>query len=297
MRKSIDARGCEIIIDCNEVINLFLHTLNIYGLLGNHGNQYKLRQDERVISSIDEKIYDDVQQGDSYFSYGNLAIYLPGMRYIMDNQTWKSPVSPSNIHMGVQQMNFGAAFQKCWEEFYFDYWHGGYAAREKLFHECIATFDFAEAAKKMSIAAHSDFSSDVYIFPAEALAESGLKFSDNVCMGDLAVGQDMGFVHEGLHLLLQEKWARNEEIIKAISASNYKGVNYGSWAAEYEQILVVGLDCCIRNLQDEWARRYYQGCGVGDAFDTAYPLIKEYYNGGCKEAVESLMLRIIVNLL
>ncbi|MCL2387936.1 MAG: hypothetical protein FWC89_10380 [Defluviitaleaceae bacterium] len=290
-QKQIAINGFEIIINCNEVINLFLHTLNIYGLLGYHGTQYKLRQHEGVINSIDKKIREDVKEGDRYYSYGNLNIYVPSMNYIMDNETWKNPISAENIHMGNKQMQ--PAFQKSWDEFYKDYWHNTNDERAKLFHDCVNAFDFAEAAKKMSFATHTEFPKEIYIFPAEASAGSGLKFSDNVCMGDLFVGGDMGFVHEGLHLLLQENWARNDEIIKFMNVSNYNDKNYGSWAAKYEQILVVGLDCCIRDFEDERAKKYYQGCGVSNEFNIAYPLIKSYYQNGCKEPIENVMLKII----
>ncbi|MCL2371950.1 MAG: hypothetical protein FWC78_00920 [Defluviitaleaceae bacterium] len=297
MRKSIDVGGSKIIIDCNEVVNLFLHTLNMYGLLGYHGTQYPLRQDENALAAVDEKIHEVVKQGDRHFSYGDLDIYEPCMGYIVDNKTWQQPLSPENIHMGIPHMDFGAAFQKSWDGFYKGYWHDNHAGLAKLFQECVVAFDFADAAKKMAMAAQSDFQKEIYIFPAAAVAESGLKFRDNVCMGELYAGGDMGFVHEGLHLLLQENWARNDEITQIIAAGNYSDSNYGSWAAKYEQILVVGLDCCIRNLSDQRAERYYQGCGVSNEFGMAYGLIKEYWLGGCKETVNSLMAKIITKTL
>jgi hypothetical protein len=289
----VNTKNALIIIDCNEVINLFFHTLNIYGLLGNHGTNYALRQNEEVISSIDKKIEQDVEQGDRYFSYGKLKIFETGMNYILDNKIWENPIDEINTHMGITEMNFNLAFQKCWIEFYKSYWNDTLPERQHLFEECINAFDFTGSLEKMTIAAHREFTNDFYIFPAEALIYSGLKFNDNVCMGDLAVGEDMGFVHEGLHLLLKEEWANNDEIIEIIKKSNYQEEYYSSWVAKYEQALVVGLDCCIRNKDEKAAENYYNGCNVGDIFGTAYPLIKEYYNGGCRESIENLMLKII----
>lgn len=292
MQKVINTKESKIFIDCNEVINLFLHTLNIYGLLGNHGRDYILRQEERVIKSIDKKIEEDVKQGDRYFSYGKLNIYRTGMNYILDNETWKNPVDSAIIHMGITEMNFDSAFQKSWNQFYKEYWNDTLNDRRKLFEECINEFDFVGSLRKMELAAHSKFTSDFYIFPAEALVYSGLKFNDNVCMGGLIVGDDMGFVHEGLHLLLKEEWANNSKIIEVIEKSEYKETYYNSWAAKYEQALVVGLDCCISN-KDDTAENYHKGCHVDDVFAVSYPLIKEYYNNGCNENVETLMLKII----
>ena len=293
MKKEINIKNSKIIIDCNEVMNLFLHTLNIYGLLGNHGSHYALRKNANVKKSMDKKIEEDVKQGDRYFSYGKLEIYETGMNYILNNELWKNPIDTEYIDMGITEKNFNLALQKSWNEFYRSYWHETFEDRNKLFNNCINNFDFADSVDKMVLAAQRDFTKDFYIFPAEALIYSGLKFNDNICMGDLEVGEDIDFVHEGLHLLLNEKWAENNDIIEIIKKSGYKEKYYHSWVSKYEQALVIGLDCCIRNKNDEAAKNYYTGCNVGDIFDVSYPLIRDYYNNGCNEDIENLMLKVI----
>jgi len=145
----------------------------------------------------------------------------------------------------------------------------------------------------MVIVTHCEFPNDFYIFPAEPLSGSGLKFSNNVSMGDLEIGSDMSFVHEGLHLLLNERWAKNEDIIEIIKKSNYKDDFYNSWIAKYEQALVIGLDCCIQNSNDKRAENYYKSCNVDNVFNVAYPLIKNYYDNDCNESIEKLMFNII----
>jgi len=77
MNTVINTKNANIIIDYNEVINLFLHTLNIYGLLGNHGNHYSLRQDEKVIKSIDEKIKEDENKATDIFRMVNFKFMKP----------------------------------------------------------------------------------------------------------------------------------------------------------------------------------------------------------------------------
>jgi len=121
MNNIIETNNIKIIINCNEVINLFLHTLNIYGLLGNHGTGYKLKKNENVIKSIDKNIQENVKQGDSYFSYGNLNIFIPGMEYITNNKAWEKTIDQIIINMGITEMNFNLAFQKSWNEFYKNY--------------------------------------------------------------------------------------------------------------------------------------------------------------------------------
>jgi hypothetical protein len=195
--------------------------------------------------------------------------------------------------MGITEMDFYLAFEKSWNEFYKYYWYKTLNERKKIFDECVNSFNYTNAIEKMIVASQREFPSDFYIFPAEALAGSGLKFSNNVSMGDLRIGSDMSFVHEGLHLLLNEEWSKDNEIIELINNSNYKAGLYNTWSAKYEQALVIGLDCCIQNSSDEKARNYYENCDVGDIFDVAYPLIKNYYNNGINESIEKLMYKVI----
>lgn len=290
---TIKAGNQLIIFNYNEVINLFLHTLNIYGLLGNHGQKYALRTDSRVISSIDNVIFENVQQGDHYFSYGNLNIYETGMDYIIDNDLWSKSIDDINIILGVFEANFDKVIKKSWNDFYKEYWNNNIAERSSFFYECINSFDYYSALDKMMLATHNEFTDNFYIFPSEALAESALKYRHNICMGNLVMGDDIGFVHEGLHLLLNEEWAKNEEINDIIKKSGYKVNNYPTWSAKFEQALVIGLDCCIRGLHDKIALQYFNGCNVGDLFDVSYQLIKDYYMNGCVSNIELLMKKII----
>ena len=294
MRKIIIAGSTKIVIDYNDIINLFLHTLNVYGLLGNHGLDYPLREDEAVKKSIDPKILEDVKEGDSYFSYGSLSIYEEGMNHIINNKIWENLIDNSNIRMGVNQKNFGMAFEKCWNEFYKDYWQSSLTEKEKLFTECVNSFDFKEAAEKMRLASHREFPDNFFIFPAEALGHSALLFGNNIVMGNLEIGYDMGFVHEGLHLLLGEEWAKDPVIAGIMEKTDFRDEVYGSWKAKYEQALVVGLDCCIRRKDDLYAEKYHEGCGIGDLYTRSYPLIRNYYINGCRGSIEDLMRELIL---
>ncbi|MCL2758419.1 MAG: hypothetical protein FWE64_03810 [Alphaproteobacteria bacterium] len=300
MNKVVTTKNAKIIISCNEAVNFFIHTLNIYGMLGVQGNQYALRQNEKVRQSIDSEIFEEIIQpqyctrtGQNFYASDwkpkkRLRIYETGMQYIMDNKIWEKPVDLENVHMGVTEVNFDRALRKSWEKFYRDYWRETLKDREALFEKCANGFDFAEALEKMELATQRIPGDDFYVFPTEATAEAAIWFEPNVSMGTMRrPGHDFGFTHEGLHILLKEEWAKNNKIVKFMEKVDYKG-----WQFHYEQALVVGLDCCIRNI-DSAAKDYHKGCGVDDVFPVSYPLIKEYYDSGCKEDLEEVMFKII----
>ncbi|MCL2758441.1 MAG: hypothetical protein FWE64_03920 [Alphaproteobacteria bacterium] len=322
MKKIINTKNAKIIISCNEATNFFIHTLNIYGVLGKHGKRYALQPNEtqlrhadrlaghnpdyvlrqnKVLSSIDGKIFEYVRQcrdhhGKNWFAAGDmkpqksLDIFDTGMQYIMDNKLWEKPLDFVNVHMGISAADFNLALQKSWEKFYRDFWRETLGDRKTLFEKCVNSFDYAGALEKMEQAAGRKWSDDFYIFPTEAMAESASWFAPNVNIGSLRDSggdSDFDFVHEGLHLLLKEEWAKNGKIVKFMNA-NYKDESYPNWAHKYEQALVIALDHLIRN-RDE-----IDGyCGTEDIFHTAHPLIKEWYNNGCKENLENLMFEII----
>jgi hypothetical protein len=288
----IKAGANSIIINCSETINLFLHTLNIYGLLGYHGQDYPLRGNAKAIAALDPELLERIKDGDRYFSRGDLKIYETGMNYILDNRAWERQPQKGDISYGIVEADFGWAFDKGWDEFYRDYWQETLGERKALFEKCVASFDFIKALEKMTKATHNIFSSNFYIFPAEPLGHSGLKYRDNVCMGGMFPGDDMGFVHEGLHLLLNKRWALDERIRLLMRNYNDDGF-YDSWASKYEQALVVGLDCQIKEYDDKFAEKYYNNCSVGDLYSEAYPRIMRYYKDGCTDSVDNLMFSIM----
>ena len=321
MKKIINTKNADIIISCNEAVNFFIHTLNIYGVLGKHGKRYALQpsgtllqsrkqlpghnpdyvlRHNKVLSSMDGRVFEYVKQcsdnhGKNWFASadakprGYLRLFDTGMQYIMDNKLWDKPVDSANVNMGISEADFNVALQKSWEVFYKDFWHETVGDREKLFAECVNSFNFVEALEKMERASQRKWTNDFYIFPTDAMAESASWFKPNVSIGGLNhTEHDFSFVHEGLHLLLKEKWAKNDKIVSLIQKSGYKSERYNRWQSEYEQVLVIALDHLIRN-KDEIGGY----CGTEDIFHMAYPLIKEWYNNGCKEDLEKLMFEII----
>ncbi|MDE5992117.1 MAG: hypothetical protein K2G87_03610, partial [Oscillospiraceae bacterium] len=65
----------KLIFSYNPTVNLFFHTLNLYGLLGNHGRTYGLRNDENAVKTVISEIYEQVKDGDWFFSYGKNGVY------------------------------------------------------------------------------------------------------------------------------------------------------------------------------------------------------------------------------
>lgn len=81
--------GHKLVFSYNPTVNLFFHTLNLYGLLGNHGRAYCLKNDENAVKTVIPEIYEQVRDGDYFFSYGKNGVYCSGMECILKSGLWE----------------------------------------------------------------------------------------------------------------------------------------------------------------------------------------------------------------
>ena len=283
--------GHKLIFSYNPTVNLFFHTLNLYGLLGSHGRAYGLRTDENAVKTVIPEIYEQVKDGDWFFSYGKNGVYCSGMECILKNGLWKEYPDFSRHKITADTECFIPAYEACWDGFYKKYWAEHSEKSGENFRKDIESFDWQDMLEKMQLASQQRLFTDIYAFSAEAAANSGMTYSDNVTIGS---GGDMAVVHEGLHLLLREKWAEDERIKKLLEAKPFDRdkMHYSNYVKYYEQALVLTLEHIILGCKNK-LEESFRSCGVQELYGIAYPAVKDYYESGCKASLEDVMLEII----
>lgn len=282
----------KITISLNPLLNLLLHTLSIYNMLGSHGKEgYTLKINEDVLKTIDSEIYNKIGGKEGYFGDGKIQIYSPTMKYIISNDLFN--VYPTEtILEKMSPEPFNEALIISWKQFYKTYWDANFDNLVMKFHNMNNNMNWFEKMNQMEFLTKTKWTDNMFVFPVEATGYSALTWGDNVCIGTLNEFGDAGFVHEGLHLLLKEQWAQDVRI-KALIPNDYNDDFWGkSWEKKYEQALVVALDCIIRNKSKEYRKAYFEGCGVGDLYDNTFPLVEDYANNP-NVSIEDLMLRVI----
>lgn len=286
------AGGHKLVFSYNPTVNLFFHTLNLYGLLGNHGRAYRLRNDENAIKTVIPEIYEQVKDGDYFFSYGKNSVYCSGMECILKNGLWKKYPDFTHFTITAETKCFVPAYQACWDGFYQNYWAEHSEKNGEQFKKDVEKFDWQDMLEKMQLSSQQKLFTDIYAFSSEAAAGSGMTYSDNVTVGS---GGDMAVVHEGLHLLLREKWADDWRIKKLLEAKPFDcgKMPYSSYIKYYEQALVLTLEHIILGRENK-LEDSFRSCEVHDLYGIAYPAVKDYYESGCKASLEDVMLGIIL---
>ena len=293
----IPAGEGQLTICLSPLVNLFIHTLNLYDLLGGHGKQYPLCKNVQVRKAILSDLYSQVTGKDQYFTRGDLNIYEASMQKIVEENLYTEKVTPHLLDQ-ISPKAFPSALANSWKLFYEDYWTEKFDLLLKIFRKIIEDIDWTKNIDQMAELSQSSFHGQMLLFFVEATAESALTFGKRTCIGTLQTGSDGGFVHEGLHLLLDEKWAASPRINALIESKGFTDPFWKNWQNKYDQALVVSLDCHIQGFADDLdrVRKYFQGCRIEDLYPTVWPLISRYVQerGG---TIEELMYRVIAESL
>ena len=293
----IPAGEGQLTICLSPLVNLFIHTLNLYDLLGGHGKQYALRKNVQARKAIVSDLYSQIIGKDRYFTHGDLDIYKASMQKIVKENLYLEKVTPHLLDQ-ISPEAFPSALANSWKRFYEDYWTGEFDQLLKIFQKMIEDIDWAKTIDQMAGLSQSSFQGEMLLFLVESTAESALTFGKRTCIGTLQAGSDGGFVHEGLHLLLDEKWADSPRINALIESKGFKDPFWKNWQNKYEQALVVSLDCHIQNFANDLdrVRKYFRGCRIEDLYPTVWPLVSRYVQER-EGTIEELMYRVIAESL
>ena len=249
-----------------EAVNLFFHTLNLYGLLGLHGKTYKSGD------SVDVKLRDILKEEPEGGMYERFEQFV---RKVVE----ADPKTPEELFAVFSADKYEAAFsealKKSRESFYGGYWAKNSEKLLNKFMSLAGSRNWAEEGGKMEKLSGSKFETDFYLIGAEALAESGMYAKPNISIGSMEYSS---FFHEGMHLLLKENWAEDPRI-KSLMPDNWHDPKMweNSWQQKFEQAIVVALDSLSKNMTKERSYAYFDGCMVGDIKDFFYEPLKDWY--------------------
>ena len=293
----IPAGEGQLTICLSPLVNLFIHTLNLYDLLGGHGKQYPLRKNVQARKAIISNLYSQVTGKDRYFTRGDLNIYEASMQKVVEEKLYLEKVTPHLLDQ-ISPEAFPSALVNSWKLFYEDYWTGEFDRLLRIYRKMIEDINWTKTIDQMAELSQSSFHGEMLLFFTEATAESALTFGKNTCIGTLQAGSDGGFVHEGLHLLLHEKWAEDQRINALIESRGFTDPYWKNWQGKYEQALVVSLDCYIQGFADDLnrVRKYFRGCRIDDLYPTVWPLVSRYAQKR-EGTIEELMYRVIAERL
>ena len=293
-QRIVEVPDGEIVLSLNPLMNLLIHTLSLYELLGGHGQKYLLKNDPESRNAIDQEIFDCISGKERYFGRGHLDIYKSTITSLVSSDHF-SKYPTDQILNHISPSPFNLALIKSWNEFYEQYWNREFPRLSKEFELMSTNLYLADTLSRMEELAGRKWSGRLLIFAVEATAESGLTCSSNICIGTVNRNRDAGFVHEGFHLLLDGKWADYPEIKNHMNGKQFSDNFWSDWRKKFEQALVVSLDCHVRKLnQDtEFVRRYFKGCRVSDLFEIAWPMVSDYVYAKDGK-LEDLMLNMIL---
>jgi len=281
----------ELVISLDPMANLVMHTLNMYGLLGQHGGGYSLSGDKRAREAVNREIFDRVAGKERYFGDGPLNLYSPTIETLAKKRLYTE--NPDNESLlGLFPVPLGDALKEMWGSFYREYWSNNIDRLCDEFEEMDRKVNWAEMLHRMEQVTQTKWRGSMLVLAVEATGWSALTWGDSVCIGTVDRNGDAGFVHEGLHLLLRERWAEDSAIQRFMAGRAFKDRYWRSWKAKYEQALVVALDARLRNWPDQHVQRYFEGCEVGDLYDLVWPKVCAYVDRPVIPVPE-LMLEII----
>ena len=281
----------ELVISLDPMANLVMHTLSMYDLLGEHGGGYSLSCEERAQKAVNREIFDRIAGKERYFGDGPLDLYSPTIETLVKERLYTEHPDKESL-FGLFGAPLNDALREMWALFYREYWSSNIDRLYDEFEEMSRQTNWAEMLHRMEQVTQTKWRGSMLVLAVEATGWSALTWGDNVCIGTVDRNGDAGFVHEGLHLLLRERWAEDPAIKQFMAGRVFRDRFWTSWRAKYEQALVVALDARLRNWPDQYVQSYFEGCEVGDLYEVVWPKVCAYVDEPVI-SVPRLMLEII----
>lgn len=269
--------------------NLLFHTLNVYGLLGNHGRTYVKRIE--TIGDAPNPERQSALREDWWANYEKSVSTLismdPHMAEVLIEGFGQSEDESLRL--------LSSALRDSWQK-YRGYWLERAATLSEIVAANIKELPWRAWAEKMELVTGKSFPMDMVSISAEPLMESAMYVKPNICIGPIGRGNDFGFVHEGLHLLLNEDWAADARIA-AMIPEGFRHHFWGdNWKGKFEQAVVVSLDYLIRNPRNT-IEDYFEGCNVGDLFPYFFNPIAKWYELKIASKTQETITDVIYNIL
>ena len=298
---AVSVPGGSLSIYLEPASNLILHTTSLYGLFDGQGAGYALLDDVAAKRAVDPRILAALGGKDRrYSARGAANVFTPTFRAFLDGHLYEKPPDLA-AWRAIAPAVFGEALEEMWRGFYRDYWTRRFEALASEFRQMSDNVRWAEMLGRMEQLTGRRWRGEMRIFAVEATGKSALTFGRDVCIGTVGAGEDAGFVHEGLHLLLDEAWAKSPRIAALMADAGFRDRFWGArWAAMYEQAVVVLFETHLRGkrprkpgmTQDEFLRLNLEGNLVGGFADIAMDTVGGYLKAPDGH-FEDLMWRLV----
>lgn len=263
--------------------NLLFHVLNIYSLLRKHGSQYKTAE------IPDENLKEKLNKG------ANIKFPKLAKLFIKENPQNISELIELFKNKGEYEKYLSLALKSSWENYYKDYWNKNGKRLNATAQNQIKNYNWADLIIKLEEISDEKFKKDIFIIGTESLAQSAMMIMPNICIGAIRKNGDFGFSHEGFHLLLKEKWAKNKKIKELIPKNWNDEGRWGSfWQKKFEQAIVVSLDSLIIGLNKSEISNYFKGCNVGDLERFFFNPMKKWHMNKQKESLADVIYKILI---
>jgi hypothetical protein len=243
----VPTREGRLTVSLDPISSLIAHTATLYEMNRQSGVlYYPLREDTAAKKTVVPALFDSLAAKQSNMSPSMSGLFHPAMRVVVErslNVRYPDQETLSEAAAGP----FRSAIVSMWNDFYREYWEANFERLLDEFRAMNEEVHWAEALALMEKLTGRAWKNDVYVFATEGTGKSALWVKPNICIGAAGKDSDAGFVHEGLHLLLLEEWARAPQIREYRAAHPFHDpIWQENWAGKYEQALVVALDIHIR---------------------------------------------------